>query len=659
MGYHFNVKFVSRGKGESLVAKGAYHARDKFREERTGETKDYTYKADRPVNSFVFVDKKHGAELQGNESLLNAIDGSETQINSQTGLNFTAALPKELTDEERARMVRDFGREEFFRKGIPAVAHIHAPHQAPAPAEHAEDEPPTDNGNHHAHFLAGLRTLGADGRFGEKHITWDNYSERLDQWREKWADLGARYLEKAGYTVEADRWRYGHLTNPEQKKKALERGDDEWAEIKSHEATTHRGPAADAMEKKGQQTERGNIHRDTEQSRRNNAALKVELAEIQKAIAAYEREWQDAVAQAAIEKEKIECRFVELPPERGTLPPPPQQQPPPPAPELGRTAGEIRLAYTLTRTGQQFANALEDRGLILANTTAADAERLNKWEARRMKEQERELQDYQKYRTGELVVVNQHGDVYKLTRSNTGDDAKARAEHLKDIDRAALLSVTAAQSAMQQFRQDRREEKEATRADYYRPEEPPEQLTGAAAKILLAHYRSDSARSFAAALAEKGIALAITTKEDAEQSQSAAAAAFMKGSYAPVYREGEILAVTDRATVYRLNERTTGSNFGDMQRYLRTLDTSTLRGIAAIKQMMHDRAAERGGRGLSSISGHGNREQDILDRTERRTMENERAANTHREIQHTVLDRATRRTMENERAQRPRNTRDS
>jgi len=275
-----------------------------------------------------------------------------------------------------------------------------------------------------------------------------------------------------------------------------------------------------------------------------------------------------------------------------------------------------------------------------------------------LKEQGRELQDFQKYRAGELVVINQHGDIYKLTRSNTGDDAKARAEHLKDVDRAALLSVTTAQGAMQQFRQEQREEKEATRADY-RPEEPPKELTGTAAKILLAHSRSDSARSFAAALAEKGIAVAITTKEDAEKSRTAAAAAQEKGSYAPVYRVGEIVAVTDRATVYRLNESTTGSKFADMQRYLRNgLDTSTLRSIEAARQMMHDRAAERGGRGLSNISRPGIHEQEILDRAERRTMTNETAAST-RETQRMVLDRAERRTMENERAQGPRNTRDS
>ena len=64
------------------------------------------------------------------------------------------------------------------------------------------------------------------------------------------------------------------------------------------------------------------------------------------------------------------------------------------------------------------------------------------------------------------------------------------------------------------------------------------------------------------------------------------------GSYVPVYREGETVAVTDRAHVYRLTERITGSDFVDMQRYLRTLDRSKLLGIDATKQMMHDRAEQ-------------------------------------------------------------------
>ena len=280
MGYHFHVDFVSRGKGQSLVAKGAYQARAQFREERTGEYKDYTHKPDRPVKSFIFVNKKHGAELQDIEGLLNAIDRAEGQANSQTGLNFTAALPKELSDEDHARMVRDFGREHFLRKGIPAIAHIHPPHEhAPAPGQaHDHDEHAAaaelDNGNPHVHMLAGTRILGPDGQFGEKHITWDSYREFLEHKRERWAELGARYLENAGFQIEAERWRYGHLTNPQQREKAVERGDHEWAEKKAQEPGKHRGPNADAIERKGIETDLGNASREIQQRNEDRAELR-------------------------------------------------------------------------------------------------------------------------------------------------------------------------------------------------------------------------------------------------------------------------------------------------------------------------------------------------------------------------------------------------
>lgn len=132
----------------------------------------------------------------------------------------------------------------------------------------------------------------------------------------------------------------------------------------------------------------------------------------------------------------------------------------------------------------------------------------------------------------------------------------------------------------------------ATGGDH-RPHDAPEHLRGTAAEIWLAVHHSDTAKAFAAVLNENGIELAVVTKDEAERSRTDAAAAREKGRYAPVYREHEIVAVDDCAFVYRLNEVTTGSSFGDMQRYLRTLDRSNLQGIEATKQLMHERAEGR------------------------------------------------------------------
>lgn len=137
-----------------------------------------------------------------------------------------------------------------------------------------------------------------------------------------------------------------------------------------------------------------------------------ELADVQAQIKAeqeYDRrdpvrdeiQWQDALARAAIAKEETAREFIagngnckEKPaaePQKtksGDRDKEAGYQPPPPAarPELGRMDGEIRIAYSLTQTGREFANALEDRGFILACMTEADVERLNRWERQRLKE---------------------------------------------------------------------------------------------------------------------------------------------------------------------------------------------------------------------------------------------------------------------------------
>jgi hypothetical protein len=59
------------------------------------------------------------------------------------------------------------------------------------------------------------------------------------------------------------------------------------------------------------------------------------------------------------------------------------------------------------------------------------------------------------------------------------------------------------------------------------------------------------------------------TKEEADRSRRQADFAKEIDHYAPAYREGEIVAVSASAHVYRLNERTTGEDRGKVQKFLR------------------------------------------------------------------------------------------
>jgi hypothetical protein len=287
---------------------------------------------------------------------------------------------------------------------------------------------------------------------------------------------------------------------------------------------------------------------------------------------------------------------------------------------LRKTDGEIRLAYSLTSTGQEFANALEDRGHILARMTEADAERLNRWERQRLKEEWRapapsipgkvqttERTPQHKYRAGELVAVNPYGQIFQLTLGNTGHDAAARAERLQDIDLAPLLSVTAAENVMKKYQQHRQEERQEERhqkrdewqratnekhAPAHTPQhqswpgfekaataatqdERTQDLRGPAAQVWAAWCQTDDDKVIAAALAgktvsfavptkeafaaslhDRGISFAAVTKEEAERSHREAEFAKAVGNYAPRFKEGEIVIVTEPRAEYRRDDQT-------------------------------------------------------------------------------------------------------
>ncbi len=81
---------------------------------------------------------------------------------------------------------------------------------------------------------------------------------------------------------------------------------------------------------------------------------------------------RQVAARAAQEREK-HGRGVDIAGQGITPPDGPQRAPQPEIKPLGKTAGEIRLAWSLTRNGEQFAQEIERRGLILVHVTAEEA----------------------------------------------------------------------------------------------------------------------------------------------------------------------------------------------------------------------------------------------------------------------------------------------
>jgi len=126
-----------------------------------------------------------------------------------------------------------------------------------------------------------------------------------------------------------------------------------------------------------------------------------------------------------------------------------------------------------------------------------------------------------------------------------------------------------------------------------RPEAAPENMGRTGAAIWLAYTQSQAPQDFAAALEQEGMALAVVTTDEAERSHREAEFAKEIGNRAPRYGAGEIVVVSQAAHVYRLDEKRTGDDRAQVERFLAPLDRSPLQGIEATKEIMQERAETR------------------------------------------------------------------
>lgn len=307
--YRLSLSIVSRGKGKSAVAKAAYNARENIRDERTGEMKRYS---DRPGLKLKGIAAPKNAPdwVHDRGKLWNEVEAREDKSSrrdtARLAREFELNFPHELSLEEQRRLLRDFIREEFTRHGMIVDWAIHAA-DIEEPGEPEEDrshggghgddrdgEPQEHgkNANPHAHLMVPTRAIGPDG-FGDKVREWDS-KEQMNRWREKWAELGARYLKNAGHEVEAEHYKVAHHTLVKQREIALERGDLAYAETLDRAPQKHLGPTVIAMMRRGAETEIGNAYRDDLKYANDEAADRADIRQLDRQIAERRREIEPA-----------------------------------------------------------------------------------------------------------------------------------------------------------------------------------------------------------------------------------------------------------------------------------------------------------------------------------------------------------------------------
>lgn len=220
--YHLSVKTISRSHGRSATAAAAYRAGAAITDERTGEVHDYKRK--KGVDSAtLFVPENCQKWTSHRASLWNAAEQAETRKNSTVAREFEIALPAELPAPEKTLLAHAFAAEIVAAHGCAADVAIHQPGKG------------GDSRNFHAHILCTTRRLTSTG-FTEKTRELDDKktgSAHVLFWRERWAEMVNASLEKAG---------------------VLERVD--YRKKDGIDAPLHLGPAATAIERKGEISEK-------------------------------------------------------------------------------------------------------------------------------------------------------------------------------------------------------------------------------------------------------------------------------------------------------------------------------------------------------------------------------------------------------------------
>ena len=273
--FHCQAKAISRAAGRSATAAAAYRAGVCLKDERTGEIHDYSRKKGIEYSEIIAPDGSTTAR----EQLWNAAEIAEKRKDAKVAREWELALPDELSEKERIEVARDFAKAICVTYGVAADLCIHAP---------GKDG---DKRNHHAHILTTTRSY-QNGQLGEKTRVLDSpktSGKEVESMRKVWADIANRALEKAGHEVRID---------PRSlKKQSIDR-----------EPTRHLGPAATAMERRGIQTERGNLNR--VKAVQEQQAERKELASLERQqqgiYAARQRFHMERAARAAVKAEAEE-----------------------------------------------------------------------------------------------------------------------------------------------------------------------------------------------------------------------------------------------------------------------------------------------------------------------------------------------------------------
>ena len=249
---HNEITIVQRSQRQSAVAAAAYQSGEKLFCEYDQQVKHYPEKRG-IVHNEILLPANAPPEYADRNTLWNAAEAVEKQWNSQLARRIVLAIPREIPPEQHADLIRDYCREFFVSKGMIADFAIHD----------------KGDGNPHAHILLTMRAMDETGKWlpkSRKVYDLDENGERIrlpsGNWKSHKEDTVDWNNQKYG-----EIWRQGWAAVANRYLEANDR--PERLDLRSYERqgldkipTVHMGPAVSQMEKRGIQTNIGNLNRD-------------------------------------------------------------------------------------------------------------------------------------------------------------------------------------------------------------------------------------------------------------------------------------------------------------------------------------------------------------------------------------------------------------
>ena len=289
---HNEISIVQRSQQQSAVAAAAYQSGEKLFCEYDQQVKHYPEKRG-IVHNEILLPANAPPEYADRNTLWNAAEAVEKQWNSQLARRWVLTIPREIPPDQYAVLVREFCEQQFVSKGMIADFAIHDPH----PPGH----------NPHAHVLLTMRAMDEHGKWlpkSRKVYDLDENGERIklpsgrwkshkedtvdwnDQkyceiWRHEWEVIQNRYLEANDRPERVDLRSYAR------------QGLDIIP-------TVHEGAAVRQMEKRGIQTNIGNLNREIRAANRLMKSIRQLIQNLEGWITELGEKRKELLAQKAL-----------------------------------------------------------------------------------------------------------------------------------------------------------------------------------------------------------------------------------------------------------------------------------------------------------------------------------------------------------------------